>query len=70
MAKLTIHSTVAEALKNPRAVAYAERMVPGITRHPAIPMVSRFPLEKITRSRRAGITMEKLEAILKEINEE
>lgn len=68
MEKLTVHSTIAEALKNPKAVEVVERMIPGITKNPAIRMVSRFPLEKITHVDQLGITMEKLEAMLKEVN--
>ena len=68
MEKLTIHSTIAEALKNPKAVEVVERYVPGITKNPAIRMVSRFPLEKITHAEQVGITMEMLVEMLKEIN--
>ena len=68
MAKLTPQSTIAEALKNPKAVEVVERMIPGITKNPAIRMVSRFPLEKITHVDQLGITMEKLLEMLKEVN--
>ena len=68
MEKLTLQSTIAEALKNPRAVEVIERVIPGITKNPAIRMVSRFPLEKITHADQLGITMEMLEAMLKEVN--
>ena len=68
MEKLTLQSTIAEALKNPRAVEVIERVIPGITKNPAIRMVSRFPLEKITHAEQLGITMEMLEAMLKEVN--
>ena len=68
MEKLTPQSTIAEALKNPKAVEVVERMIPGITKNPAIRMVSRFPLEKITHVDQLGISMEKLEAMLKEVN--
>ena len=70
MKKLTPQSTIREALRNPRAVALAEKLHPGITRHPAIPFFAHLPLSRITQSRRAGINMEKLQALLKEINEE
>ena len=68
MEKLTPQSTIAEALKNPKAVEVVERMIPGITKNPAIRMVSRFPLEKITHVDQLGITMEKLLEMLKEVN--
>ena len=69
MKKLTPQSTIAEALKNPRAVRAAERLRPGITRNPAVRIFSHLPLERITHSRRAGISMDMLNALLKEINE-
>ena len=68
MEKLTPQSTIAEALKNPKAVEVVERIIPGITKNPAIRMVSRFPLEKITHVEQLGISMEQLEAMLKEVN--
>ena len=68
MEKLTPQSTIAEALKNPKAVEVVERMIPGITKNPAIRMVSRFPLEKITHVDQLGITAEKLDEMLKEVN--
>ena len=70
MEKLTFKSTVAQALKNPRAVKIAERMYPGITGHPAIRLVSRYSLEKALQVRRLRITPEKLQAFLKEVNGE
>lgn len=68
MEKLTPQSTIAEALKNPKAVELVEKMIPGITKNPAIRMVSRFPLEKITHVDQLGITAEKLDEMLKEVN--
>ena len=68
MKKLTPQSTIREALRNPRAAAVAERIHPGITRHPAIPLVAHMPLSRITQSRRANISMQKLLLLLKEIN--
>ena len=70
MEKLTLQSTIAEALKNPKAVEIVERMVPGITRKPAVKMFGRLPLEKVTHAEQFGITMEMLEAMLKEVNGE
>ena len=68
MEKLTLQSTIAEALKNPKAVEVIERVIPGITKNPAIRMVSRFPLEKITHVDQLGITLEKLTEMLKDVN--
>ena len=68
MEKLTLQSTIGQALKNPKAVEVIERVVPGITKNPANRMVSRFPLEKITHAEQLGITLEMLEAMIKEVN--
>ena len=70
MDKLTIQSTIAEALKNPKAIEVIERVIPGITKNPAIRMVSRFPLEKITQIDQLHISMDQLLAMLKEVNGE
>lgn len=68
MEKLTPQSTIADALKNPKAVEVIENFMPGITKNPAIKMVQRFPLEKITHVEQIGIDAAKLDALLKEIN--
>ena len=68
MEKLTLQSTIAQALQTPKAVEVIEKVIPGITKNPAIRMVSRFPLEKITHVEQLGITLEKLNEMLKEVN--
>ena len=68
MEKLTLQSTIAQALQNPKAVEVIEKVIPGITKNPALRMVSRFPLEKITHVEQLGITLEKLNELLKEVN--
>ena len=68
MEKLTINSTIGEALQNEKAVAAIEAFMPGITKNPAVRMFQRLPLEKITHMEQLGLTMEKLEAMLKEVN--
>ena len=70
MEKLTLQSTIAEALKNPRAVELIEELVPGITKNPAVKMFGRLPLEKVTHAEQFGITMEKLVELLKIVNGE
>ena len=70
MEKLTLQSTIAEALKNPKAVEVIERAVPGITKNPAVKMFGRLPLEKVTHADQFGITMEMLVDMLKEVNGE
>ena len=68
MDKLTIMSTIGEALQNEKAVAAIEAFMPGITKNPAVKMFQRLPLEKLTHMDQLGLTMEKLEAMLKEVN--
>lgn len=68
MEKLTINSTVGDALKNEKAVAIVEAQVPGITKNPAIKMFQRLPLEKLTRMEKLNMPMEKLEELLKQVN--
>ena len=68
MEKLTIHSTIGEALKNPKAVAAIEAFMPGLSKNPAVHMFQRLPLEKVTHMEQLGLSMEKLEAMLEEVN--
>ena len=68
MEKLTLQSTIAEALKNEKAVAAIEAWKPGITRNPAVKMFSKLTLEKLTNMEKLGLTLEMLEAMLKEVN--
>lgn len=70
MEKLTLQSTIAEAMKNEKAVAAIEDFMPGITKNPAIKMFQRLPLEKLTHMEQLGLSMEKLTAMLDEINAE
>ena len=68
MEKLTMKSTVGQALKNPKAVAAIEAVIPGITKNPAVKMFQRLPLEKITHVEQLGLTAEKLDELLAEVN--
>lgn len=68
MEKLTVNSTVGDALKNERAVAAIEAWMPGITKNPAIKMFQRLPLEKLTHMEQLHLPMEKLEAMLAQVN--
>lgn len=70
MEKLTPKSTIAQALANPKAVALCEKRKPGITKNPAIRMFQRLRLEQLIQMDQLGLTAEKLEAMLKEINAE
>lgn len=68
MEKLTPKSTVGDALKNPKAVALVEAMVPGITTNPAVRMFKRTPLEKLVKMERLHLSMEQLNALLEQVN--
>ena len=68
MDKLTLTSTIAEALQNEKAVAAIEAIKPGITTHPAVKMFSKLTLEKLTHMEKLGLSLETLEALLKEVN--
>ncbi|MEG0979511.1 MAG: hypothetical protein RR911_04735 [Oscillospiraceae bacterium] len=69
MANYTHDTTVDELLKDPKAVEVIERFSPGITKNPAIKMVKKFKLEKLTHITQVGLSIEKLDELLKEINE-
>ena len=70
MEKLTLQSTIGQALQNPKAVEQIEAFMPGITKNPAVRMFQRLPLEKLTHMEQLGLTLEKLEAMLKVANED
>lgn len=67
MEKLTPQSTLAQALKNPKAVALAEKLKPGITKNPLITFVKGSTLERLCL--KYDIPKAKLQEILDEINE-
>ena len=69
MAKYTRETTVGEILKDPKAVEVIENFSPGITKNPAIRMVKKFKLEKLTGVKQVGLSSEKLDELLKEVNE-
>ena len=70
MEKLTRQSTIGQALKNPKAVALIEGIIPGITKNPAVKMFSRLPLEKVTHAEQFGINDQMLDDLLRQVNEE
>ena len=69
MAKLTLDSTIGEALEHKMAVDLVEKIKPGITKNPVINMVKKFPLKKIVKFDQVGISEEELVKYLAEINE-
>jgi hypothetical protein len=69
MAKFTAQSLVEDILNNPEAVKVVESLMPGITKNPAIKMVKKFTLEKLSSLPQANLSKENLEKLLKELNE-
>lgn len=68
MEKLTVHSTIAEALQNEKAVEVIENFMPGITKNPAVKMFQKLTLDKLPHMSKLGLSAEKLDEMLKEIN--
>lgn len=68
MSKYTRETTLGELLKDEAAVAVIDAHMPGISRNPAIKMVRKFTLEKLTHIPQAGLSSELLDKMLEEIN--
>ena len=69
--KLTLDSTLGTLLDDPKARAVLDKYLPGISSNPMVGMVKGMPLNKLLSMPQAaqfGLTKEKAEAILAEIN--
>ena len=67
----TLDTTLGELLKDPQAKAVIDQYLPGVSTNPMIAMVQGMSLNAILAMPQAaqfGLTKEKVEAILKEIN--
>ena len=67
----TLDSTLGQLLDDPQAKAIMEKQLPGVTTHPMIAMAWGMSLNMIVsmpQAAQAGLTKEKAEAILVEIN--
>jgi hypothetical protein len=67
----TLDTTLGELLKDPQAKAVIDQQLPGVSTHPMIAMVQGMSLNAILSMPQAaqfGLTKEKAEALLKEIN--
>jgi hypothetical protein len=67
----TLDTTLGELLKDPKAKAVIDQQLPGVSTHPMIAMVQGMSLNAILSMPQAaqfGLTKEKTEALLKEIN--
>jgi mannose/fructose-specific phosphotransferase system component IIA len=64
-------SKLGDLVKNPQAKAVIDQYLPGVTTHPMYSMISGMSLNMILSFPQAaqfGVTKEKLEAILVEVN--
>lgn len=68
MEKFTRESLLGDVLANAEAVQVIEQHMPGITKNPAIKMVKKFTLEKLSHYPQAGLPSETLDTLLAEIN--
>jgi hypothetical protein len=67
----TLDTTLGQLLDNPQAKAVLEQQLPGISTHPMIAMARGMSLNMIVsmpQAAQVGLTKEKAEAILVEVN--
>lgn len=67
----TLDSTVGEILKDPRAREIMDKYAPGMTSNPMIGMAKNWTIKAILampQARSAGLTVEKVQKVLDEIN--
>ena len=68
----TLDTTVGQLLDNPQAKAILDKYVPGVSTNPMVGMVRGMSINSLLAMPQAaqfGLTKEKAEAILKEIND-
>jgi hypothetical protein len=71
--KLTLDTTLGTLLDDPKARAVLDQYLPGISSNPMVGMVKGMPLNTLLSMPQAaqfGLTKEKAEAILAEINKQ
>jgi len=69
--KVTLDTTLGALLDDPQAKAVLDQYVPGLSSNPMVAMVKTMTLNKLLAMPQAaqfGLTKEKVEAILAEIN--
>ena len=69
---ITLDTTLGEILKDPQAKAIVDKHLPGVSSNPLVAMAAGMPLKTILSMPQAaqlGLTKEKAEAILAEINQ-
>lgn len=71
--KVTLDTTLGALLDDPQAKAVLDQYVPGLSSNPMVAMVKTMTLNKLLAMPQAaqfGLTKEKVEAILAEINKQ
>ena len=69
----TIDTTFGELLDDPQAKAVFDKYLPGLSSHPMVPIARGMPISMILATQQAaqlGMTREKVEAILEEVNQQ
>jgi hypothetical protein len=67
----TLNSTLGEILDNPKAKAVLDQQLPGVSTHPMVAMARGMSINTIVSMPQAaqlGLTKEKAEALLAEVN--
>lgn len=67
----TLDSTLGDILANPKAVAVLDQYIPGASQNPMLGMAKGMSLRTILsmpQAAQAGITQDKVETVLAEIN--
>ncbi len=70
---LTLDSTLGEILKDPKAKAVMDQYLPGVSSNPMVTMAAGMSLKTVLampQVAQLGLTKEKAEAILAEINKQ
>jgi hypothetical protein len=71
--KMTLDTTLGTILDDPRAKAVLDQYVPGVSGNPMVAMVKGMSLNKLLampQAKQFGLTKEKAEQILAEINKQ
>lgn len=69
MEKYTRDTLLGDLLKDPKAVEVIDKHLPGVLKNPALKLVQKFTLEKLTSIPQTGLTSETLDAMLADINQ-
>lgn len=68
MADFTRETLLGDLMQNEEAMKIVDKYMPGATKNPAIKMVRKFSLEKLTTIPQTGLSSEVLDKLLAEIN--